>query len=136
VKNTLSSAPSAVFVSSSASPAQVSSTSWQGYLAPSFVAGSGFGGTTAMTGLELAGGTAALIATMPATMPAVAATATKHVSVATAPFAAAMTLAAAAPVAAVADTYLVTTAPKQADKLVDTRNDVPPLGNRPGAPPS
>ena len=115
---------------SSVSPVTSSLASWQGYLAP--IGAPGLGGKTAMTGLAMTdshcGGHVAQDA-----LHAVAGVA----AIAAAPFAmplAASTLAATA--TAVAGNQQVATAPKQAEKPNDTRNDVFPLGTRPGAPPS
>lgn len=86
---------------------------WQGYLAP-----------TGLTGLG---------SVVPAALaPAMFATAMLSAPAATGILAAST---AAAHVLAVAGVEQAATAPKQADKPNATRNDVTPLGSRPGAPP-
>jgi quinol-cytochrome oxidoreductase complex cytochrome b subunit len=131
VKTILVSAPSVGLTS----PVSALGASWQGYLAPAGALG--FSGLTAMTGLAMAGSACGDHVAADA-LPAVAgvvATAVETVPAATVPFAASI-LAAFATVAAVAGDQQVVTAPKQADKPIDPRNDASPLGVRPGAPPS
>jgi hypothetical protein len=91
-----------------------SAACWQGYLAP-----------TGLTGLGVAVPAAAALT------PAMFASALSSAPATSDNLAAA----AAAHVQAVAGVEQVATAPKQADKPNATRNDVTPLGSRPGAPP-
>lgn len=109
--------------------------SWQGYLAPAGAVG--FSGLTAMTGLAMAGSNCGGHVA-PDAFHAVAGLVA--IAAPTAPFAAvpfaASTLAATVTVAAVAGAQQAAVAPKQAEKPNDMRNDVFPLGIRPGAPPS
>jgi hypothetical protein len=106
--------------------------SWQGYLAPA-----GALGVSGMTGLATAGSTCGGHVATDAlhAVAGVVAIAVETVPAATVPFAAS-TLATVATVTAVAGADQVATAPKQAEKPNDMRNDVIPLGTRPGAPPS
>ena len=95
--------------------------SWQGYLVPAGV----LGFSAAMGDGHVAHHAVA----------GVVAIAAPTVPFATVPFAAS-TLAVTGTVAAVAGAQQVAVAPKQAEKPTDMRNDVFPLGIRPGAPPS
>ena len=114
MKTNLLTAPSLRMVS----PVPAVGASWQGYLAPAATNG---------TGMTMTGFGCDVHVVMP-------------VVVATVPFAAAglgvSTAAATATVTAVAVAHQVVTAPKQAEKPNNKRNDVFPLGIRPGAPPS
>jgi hypothetical protein len=124
VKTMFPSVPSAVSAVALCPPL-VTGADWRGYLAPTGVSGAiafgAFGDFGAFSGLGSALG-------MPAAHMRTAALVTRTFA----------TVAAAAPaahVAAVAGAEQDATAPKQADKLVVTRNDANPLGTRPGAPP-
>ncbi|MDX6244284.1 MAG: hypothetical protein QOE76_2007 [Frankiales bacterium] len=128
MKTILVSAPSVGLTS----PVSALGASWQGYLAPAGALG--FSGLTAMTGLATADSNSGTHVASDAphavagVVAATVATAAQAVAFAV-PFA-------AATVAAVAGDQQVVTAPKQADKPIDPRNDASPLGVRPGAPPS
>jgi hypothetical protein len=109
-------------VPSVASPATAVDARWRGYLAPAGALGTsgfgmfGFGADVVPAGMHAA---VALAAVDFAALPFVVSTE-----------------AADATAAAVAGTQPDATAPKQAEKLVVTRNDLPPYGNRPGEPPA
>jgi hypothetical protein len=120
VKTLIPSVPSAVSAVALCPPL-VTGADWRGYLAPTGVSGDiafgALGDFGAFTGLGMPVAhmrTAALVTRTFATV--AAATPAAHV-------------------AAVAGAKQDVTAPKQADKLVVTRNDANPLGTRPGAPP-
>lgn len=112
--------------------------SWQGYLAPAGALG--FSGMTAMTGLAMTGSHCGGHVAPDAlhAVAGVVAVAAETLPFAAVPFAASTVAATtlAANVAAVAGDQQIATAPKQAEKPNDMRNDVIPLGTRPGAPPS
>jgi hypothetical protein len=114
------SAPS-VGLTTPASQAASLGASWQGYLAPA----GALGFSAAICDGHVARHAVA----------GVVATAAPTVPFAAVPFAAS-TLAATVTVAAVAGAQQAVAAPKQAEKPNDMRNDVFPLGIRPGAPPS